>query len=641
MNTLKALGVASAYIILYVLLDWISFVYPFAPFGITLWNPPPGLSVAFLLIHGLRFAPALFIAALVAEIVVRGLPLPWPDLLTSSAVLAAGYTGLAAVLRENVSASPLLASLRDLAWFIVSAIVATAFIALSIISVYVSADLIPRTGFLAAVLHFWIGDLIGVVVTTPFCLAIANDTVRAELYKVFLSPWMLIDCMAALGVLWIIFGSGIGGESRLFYLLFLPLILIAVHYGYAGVAGTVVGIQAGLVIAIKLVGYQTSTAMEFQFRMLVLAITGLFLGMAVSERRRTQEALARREAELSTLVATAPDGIFTLAANGEISSANAAAAQLFAAPPEALVGLSIERLIPELVNRLSNFLSKEVSAIRMDDTRFPAEVSLRKAVMGENDFFIGIVRDIGQRKETERRMQEQQMELNRALRLAAASEMASALAHELNQPLSAVRNYVRASRFLLDAPALDKARVTDTMDKAVSEATRAGNIVRHLRDFFRSGSSRLEAVNLGELIQTAVKPSWSRLERHQIALSVECPTALPPVIADRVQIEIALHNLIANAIDAICSISAVRREIRIQAAPVAPGHVQVTIRDSGPGIAEGNTLTIFEPFTTAKTEGMGLGLAMSRSIIEAHGGRLWAVADASGGVFHVTLPCQG
>ena len=238
-------------------------------------------------------------------------------------------------------------------------------------------------------------------------------------------------------------------------------------------------------------------------------------------------------------------------------------------------------------------------------------------------------------------LRERQFELDRSLRLVGASELASALAHELNQPLSAIGSYVRACQLMVGGGRDVPKSLTDTMEKVVVEVTRAGNVVHQLRDFFRTGSGQLAPLKLRELLQGALDAARPRLERHHVAWRMECPPSLPNVLADRIQVETVLHNLIANAIDALTMTSDRPRELIVSAELDTPRFVRISVADNGTGVPHDITAQLFRPFATSKPHGMGLGLAISRSIVEARGGRLWLQPVERGSVFCFTLPVDG
>ena len=632
---LRGGALLAGYLVAYIALDWVSYVYALRPFNITPWNPPTGLSLALLLVFGLRWSPALFVASLGSEFAVRGVSAPLGFSVLSSLLVAIGYTALAWALLRVARFDPRLERLRDVTWF--SALVAIGTLAVAFAYVW----LVLAEGFITTrrlpdfVLRFWIGDMIGIIVTTPLLLVYRN---RYDFGRVTRTQVLEIGAQMACIVfsLWVVFGLQPVNAPKFFYLLFMPLIWIAMRHGIHGTVAANAIVQVGLIAGARLAGNEASLVLELQFRMLALAVTGLFLGMAVTKWRRAQNALVARESELSTIVRTAPDGIVALDERERIASLNAEAENIFRASSAALLGRPLAELIPELPNPPRALHGVEMAALRADGSRFPAELSLAEAGSGGGKGHICIIRDVSKRKEMEEQLRDRQIELERTLRLAATSELASALAHELNQPLSAISSYVRACRLMLSGAEYDHALLLKTMDKVVNEVNRTGEVVHRLREFFRSGTVHRERVKVSDLIWGGFEASLTRLERHGIILQVEGADALPDLTVDRVQMEIVIHNLVSNSIDAAKARD--RREIRISAAPSGENEVEILVADSGPGLNPEIADHLFEPFTSTKSGGMGLGLAISRTIIEAHGGRIEPVASSSGAVFRVTLP---
>jgi len=511
--------VGAAYVVVYVALDWVSFIDPVAAFAITPWNPPPGLSIAFLLRRGVRQGPWLFVAALAAEFLVRGAPAPLSLLIAASLLLALSYTAVSVLLTQVLRIDPDLASLRDASTFVVTAAIACAAIALAFVALFAGSGLLPPGEFWRSAMQFWIGDLIGIVVTAPVLL-VATRKPRPPLR---VGTEAVLQLLAIAAALWIVFGSGLPDATTLFYVLFLPIIWIAMRHGIEGAVLGTVAIQLGLIAAMLFTGQNRGTVLEFQFLMMAIAATGLLLGAAVSERRTI-----------------------------------------------------------------------------------------------------------------ERTLREKQATLDRSLRLAAASELASALAHELNQPLSAITAYLRACQLMLERPAGDEGELRATMDKVIGEASRAASVVRRLRDFFRSGSLEMETIAPAVLIEEACAAVRERACRHGVTVE-QSARNLPDVRVDRVQIEAVLANLLGNAIDALKR-RAGARELRVDASPDAAGFVRIAVADNGPGVEPDVARSLFDPFVTTKPKGMGLGLAISRSIVDAHGGRLWHEVRNPGSVFSFTVP---
>ena len=514
---MSRLQIAAAFAALYVLLDWVSYVYPASPAGLTPWNPQSGLAVAYLLYAGLRGWPAIALAALAAEWLVRGMPLgPWAGA-ALAAILAAGLAGIAAAMPPELRRAGAIGSLGCLTRFVAISTAGTLGVSLAYVGVHLWAGAVSGAYYAQGVVHFWVGELIGMIVTLPLALlaleALARRTWSGKRAGLGLSQGALV-----LAAFWFVFGIGQGDAARYFYALFIPLIWIAVSWGFPGTLVAVAFIQVSLIVSLVALRHEASSVLELQFLMLTLSITGLFLGMATSELRA------------------------------------------------------------------------------------------------------------------------QQAGLRRSLRLAAAGEMASALAHELNQPLSAIGTYLRSCAILLREPAINRERIDETIAKVQKEAERAGEVVRRLRDFFRAGMTSLEPVDLGALVAEAGTQLGSRLKRHRVTLAVSADEGLPGVLVDRVQIGVVARNLVANAIDAITASGAAsgRIEVRVEAPDGAT--LLVSVVDSGAGVPRQAQEMLFDLFHSTKSEGMGLGLAISRAIIEAHGGRLWAESSARGGVFRFTLP---
>jgi len=250
--------------------------------------------------------------------------------------------------------------------------------------------------------------------------------------------------------------------------------------------------------------------------------------------------------------------------------------------------------------------------------------------------FLGMT--VTARRAAEEKLHRREAELNQAMRLASAGEMAQAIAHELNQPLSALANYARAARAMLGRSGEQSARLGETMEKIDRESTRAGQVVRRLREFFRSGGLRLETVSAAELIEEGLSPARRRAERAGIRLEVSVETDLPRLQADRIQIGTVLHNLLVNAIDALTGQALPGGgEILIRAERLDRDRLRFCVQDNGPGVAPDLRERLFDSFVTTKPEGMGLGLAISRTLVEAHGGTLW-LEDSPLTRFCFTLP---
>jgi two-component system sensor kinase FixL len=274
---------------------------------------------------------------------------------------------------------------------------------------------------------------------------------------------------------------------------------------------------------------------------------------------------------------------------------------------------------------------------RKDGSTFPMELAVGEMKSGPQRFFTGFIRDLTERQKTEARLQELQSELVHISRLTAMGEMASTLAHELNQPLSAINNYLKGSRRLIGEGGDERmTMMRDALDKAADQAMRAGQIIRRLRDFVSRGESERRVENITKLVEEASALALVGVKDRGIRVTFQFDPSVELVLADRVQIQQVLLNLIRNAMDAMET--SATRELVVSVMPAGDTHVRVSVADTGSGIEPEVAEQLFQPFITTKRHGMGVGLSISRTIIEAHGGRIWVEPNPGGGtIFHFTL----
>jgi two-component system sensor kinase FixL len=275
--------------------------------------------------------------------------------------------------------------------------------------------------------------------------------------------------------------------------------------------------------------------------------------------------------------------------------------------------------------------------LRKDGSTFPMELAVGEVHSGERRFFTGFIRDLTERQETEKRMQELHAELVHMSRFTALGEMASTLAHELNQPLSAVANYLKGSRRLLAGGQADALpAVADAVDQAMDQALRAGQIIKRLRNFVSRGESVRQFEDLPKLIEEASALALVGVKELGVHVTFALEPKAERVFVDKVQIQQVLLNLIRNALEAMQD--SVERDLVLAARQADGDMIELSVADSGPGVAPDIAAQLFQPFITTKAQGMGLGLSISRTIVAAHGGRLWAEGNPGGGtVFRLTL----
>ncbi|HEX8125257.1 MAG TPA: PAS domain S-box protein [Allosphingosinicella sp.] len=359
------------------------------------------------------------------------------------------------------------------------------------------------------------------------------------------------------------------------------------------------------------------------------------------------------ESHLRSILATVPDAMVVIDETGRMLSFSAAAERMFGLAEPDVVGRNVSMLMPSPDReRHDDYLSRYratgerriigvgrvTTALHRDGTTFPIELAVGEAWIEGRRVFTGFIRDLTERQRTELRMQDLQSELAHVGRVSEVGTLASALAHELNQPLTAVANYCEAARDLLSGP-LDPDTVEtlrEALDDAARQSVRAGQIVRRLRDFVTHGQTERQVENLARLINEANALALVGSREHGIEVKVDLDPAAKSVFVDRIQIQQVLVNLIRNAIDAMAG-SPVRL-LRISTRKAPEGWIRVTVGDTGSGIGETVAAQLFQPFVTSKEGGMGIGLSICRTIIEAHGGRIGFEPGPGGGtLFHFTL----
>ena len=371
----------------------------------------------------------------------------------------------------------------------------------------------------------------------------------------------------------------------------------------------------------------------------------------ITQQLMAEHKLRRLEADrsyLADVVESSNDAIIARSLDGMVVSWNKAAARMFGYTAAEIIGLPAARLVPPDRQGETERMFKKIKPgdasvhfetvrQRKDGSEFQVSLTL-SPVLDAGGTLIGssaILRDITEQKEADERLKGLQAELIHLSRWNTMGMMASTLAHELNQPLTASVNYVRAARRILDAEAGAPARAAEFLDKAVSETKLASGIIRSLREFIDKRETSRTPENLNKVVEEALALSQAGAPGAQIRLAVSLEPLLPPVLVDKIQIEQVLLNLIRNALDAMEQSPV--REIAITTAPDEAGFVRVSLADSGPGIAPEIAAKLFQPFVTSKEKGMGIGLTICQSIIEAHGGRIWA-ESGNGAVFHFRLP---
>lgn len=375
----------------------------------------------------------------------------------------------------------------------------------------------------------------------------------------------------------------------------------------------------------------------------------------IREREQINQALLAREAKLNSILNATADGIVTVDQRGLIESFNAGAEKIFGYREEDILGINIGTLVTpadrerflQQVGRASLSETNKVGGITWEvegrdrnGNVIPVEVSVSQFSIGDKRHFIGIVRDVTEKKRKAQQDRERLDQLAHASRLSMMGEMASGLAHEVNQPLTAIASYLQACKRLLKAGGNNKAKLDIAMENAEKQAMLAGQIIHRMREFVSTHKLHRSTVDINALILDAFALCAAECRKHQIVKHFDLADTLPCVHADSVYIEQVLLNLLRNSIEAMsCLPKNVGRVLSVKTHINLQKQLQVTVQDNGPGVQSGQMDHVFTPFYTTKKTGMGLGLSISRSIIETHGGTLWtAPTREKGAAFHFTLP---
>lgn len=346
--------------------------------------------------------------------------------------------------------------------------------------------------------------------------------------------------------------------------------------------------------------------------------------------------------------------IINIRPDGTIEDFNPAAEKMFGYSRADVLGENVNILIPEPMKHehdryIENYINtgtkriigigREVIAMRKDGSEFPVHLSVSEIRLPNGRLFTGMIQDLSARKDAERRINLLQDELIHVARVSAMGEMASALAHELNQPLTAISNYATAARRILSNGGQDATQAAaDLIVKASAQSQRAGEIIRRLRQFVEPGDTDRTWNDLSETVEEAAHLGLVGAKEKGIAFRLHAHDKVPVVLIDKIQLQQVVQNLVRNAVDALDDWQG-PRQIDITILPTSNSHVEVLVEDSGPGLAPEIKTRLFEPFITTKSNGMGIGLSISRNIVESHGGKIAAEDGTDGGTrFKIVLP---
>jgi two-component system sensor kinase FixL len=371
-------------------------------------------------------------------------------------------------------------------------------------------------------------------------------------------------------------------------------------------------------------------------------------------RRRAERSLRKSEERISLVVEASPNGIVLMNRDGQILMVNAQTEKLFSYSREELVGQDFEILVPEqtraaYLNYRKKFVIKpnahlmgaggDLFARRKDGSKFPAEIGISPILTREGTLVLIAIVDISARKRAETEARRYREVLAHIGRVEMVTEMATSLAHELNQPLTGIMNNASAGRRFIAKGRADMPKLDRLFDSVIADTRRAGEIIRGIRNMVQKGEAARTSVNLNDIVADVMRFAGSdALERHCTALS-ELDPNLPVVSANAVQLQQVLLNIIINAFDAMKEIPIVERRVIVRTERDSDKSVRVSVHDFGIGLPVENPERIFEHFFSTKRDGLGMGLSIARSIISSHGGELSAEnAKGKGACVHFSLP---
>jgi two-component system, LuxR family, sensor kinase FixL len=410
--------------------------------------------------------------------------------------------------------------MRDLLLLMLVAAASAAFVASTYVGAAIAAGLLSIKDFAPATLRYWIGDVVGILALTPFALFVLTDRRILPL-----SIETALQCAAIVGALLVVFRVSQEQEFQLFYVLFIPIVWMAVRNGTEGVSAGVLITQCGLILGVGLLPEKSKELYAFQALMIVLAVTGLIAGALVTERRRIGAQLRLHQESLA-----------------------------------------------------------------------------------------------------------------RVARLGSVGELATAVAHEVNQPLMAAGTYIRLVADSMSSGKVDPTEVTETAKKAVSQIDRAAEIIRRLRALVRLDRRNRIPVPFERIVKGMIELCKPDLDQAGVTARSKLAADLPPVLVDVLHIEQVLSNLMRNSIEAISDSGGTKGSIWIEAKRANDDFIEVRVLDSGPGFSLERIEMGFLPLSSSKPYGLGIGLSLCKSILEAHGGRLWLEQHSDGASVRFTLP---
>lgn len=412
--------------------------------------------------------------------------------------------------------------------------------------------------------------------------------------------------------------------------------------------------EAGAALNVTIGAFFWQTVWFRLAAVLVLIASGALIAWWAAASRSRHRRHIEERARL--IVEASPQAIIIVDRDGVIRMVNSRTETLFGYPRRELVGDSVETLIPEQdhpfhrefreagsANSAAHpmVVGRDLHARRKDGSEFPVEVGLNPIESADGLFNLVSLVDITARRHAELESARQRNELAHLSRVTLLGELSGSLAHELNQPLAAILSNAQAARRFLDRDRADLAEVRDILDDIVAEDKRASEVIRRLRLLLTKGEVQRTPLRINDLVRDVLMLMRSDLINHGVTVAADLAGGLPRISGDRVQLQQVVLNLLMNACDAVSAMPAARRRLTVRTRRGDDSLIQLSIIDQGPGIPPDKLERVFDAFYTTKSHGMGIGLAVCKTIVAAHGGRLWADNNDTGGAtFQFTLPAQ-
>jgi two-component system, LuxR family, sensor kinase FixL len=527
--------IAATCLAAYVLLAWISFIHVHKGLPVTPWDPGLGVVFALMAFAGPQAGFVLFGGVVIAEVLVLQHEVEWPIIIGIGAITSLSYTAVTILARQILQIDVGLLHLRDVLMLLAVGLAGAAIDTVLLTLFLLAVGQLDFRDIVEVFSPLLIGDAIGIAVVTPLLLRFVFRQRGIALRGLLsIAPEGVLYLVVIGAALWAINGSESLHGFRLFYLLFVPVVIAAVRHGLDGACFSLAITQFGLIGLLHFSGYGAAEFTEFQTQMLVLTVTGLIVGVVVSER----------------------------------------------------------------------------------------ESSDRRA------------------RDAQGRLMEKQAGAAHAARLNLVSGMASALAHEITQPMTAARALARSAQHILRTPGGDLTRVENNLTALLAHIDHAGAIVRRMRDFMRRGRPHVSTIDTRNMLEEALKLAFVEASAKHVRLELDTPDELPSIHGDHVQLEQVVLNLVHNAVEAITGAGLSEGQVRVIARQqTAPPRVEIGVLDNGPGVDEQLAARLFDPLATSKQDGLGLGLSISASIVEAHGGRVWLHSSEAGATeFRFSVP---